>query len=425
MSRCTRLMAALSVPLMLTACSKPDPDQLVRQMATLYGKAKTVQVSCSTTTHVEGAGLDNKSTITMSIVAEKPNRLAIRTTRGMMGSDIISDGEKMFTYVSALKTYREREAPAKYDELFQDPGMAAAGGMGVFVLQLVAENPYDSIMDGVTSTEYVGKESLDGVDVHHLRFTQEQFDWEMWLRAGDDPLLHQLSVDVTKSMGAMLGQGGQDPQMKITMVKRYEDWKLDEAVAPNTFVFKPPADAKPAGSFLEGLKQLAQKEKVQSPLIGQPAPSVDLALLDGGRLSLQNHANQDIVMLDFWATWCPPCRREMPVVVEVAQQYRDRGVVFYAINMREDRGTIQKYLDETQLDVTVALDTTGSVGAAYGARSIPTLVLIDRSGVVRDVHTGFAPSLRDDLVKEIDELLSSGNVEEKPEPKPTTPEATE
>jgi len=361
----------------------------------------------------------------MSIAAEKPNRLAIRSTGGMMGSDIISDGEKMFTYISALKTYREQEAPAGYRELIRDPRMATGGGMGVFVLQLVAENPHDNVMEGVTSTEYVGKETLDGVDVYHLRFTQEQFDWEMWVRADGEPLLHQLSVDMSKGMGAMLGQGDQDRQMKITMVKRYEDWKLDEAVAPDTFAFKPPADAKPAGGFLEGLAQLAQKEKVQSPLVGQPAPPVDLELLDGGRLNLQDHANRDVVMLDFWASWCPPCRQEMPVVVEVSQQYRDRGVVFYAINMREDRGTIQKYLDETQLDVTVALDTTGSVGTAYGARSIPTLALIDRSGVVRAVHAGFSPGLRGELLKELDGLLAGGNVEEEPEQKPAGEDTTE
>jgi thiol-disulfide isomerase/thioredoxin len=291
----------------------------------------------------------------------------------------------------------------------------AMGGLGVFVLQLLADDPYGNVMEGVTSTEYVGKETLDGHDAHHLRFTQEQFDWEMWIRADGDPTLQQLSFDMSKGMSAMLGQGAQQPKMKVTMVKQYEDWKFDQPIAQDAFTFQPPADAKPTNNLMEALAGRGRKEAPKSPLIGQPAPPVELDLLDGGRLNLQDHADKDIVMLDFWATWCPPCRREMPVVVEVAQQYRDRGVVFYAVNLREDRATIQKYLDETKLEVTVALDTTGSVGDSYQARGIPTLVLIDKSGVIRAVHTGFAPTLRDELVQEIDDLLAAGNAEGKPE----------
>ena len=420
MSRCAGLLAVLSVAALLASCSHPDPDELVREMGTFYEQLKTVQVTCRTTVSTRGGGMNDELAINMTISAKRPNLLAIRTTGGMIESAVVTDGGKIVTYLPALKTYVEQDAPAGYGEISQDASVSEAmgGGIGVFVLELLAHDPYDNVMEGVTATEYVGKETLDGHDVHHLGFTRGQLDWEMWIRAEGAPLLLQLSVGVS-------GQESQQPGMKDSIVKQYQDWKIDETIAPDAFAFQPPADAKPSDNLMVSLARVAKRAQPQSPLVGQPAPPVELELLDGGTLSLQDHADRDIVILDFWATWCQPCLREMPVALEVSQLYHDRGVAFYAVNLRESRGRIQRCLDQEQLDVAVALDTKGSVAMAYGASALPTLVLIDKSGVIRGVHTGFTPGLRDDLVQEIDELLAGGNVKEKPEPKPVAGKTTE
>src|ERR1700691_4448195 len=79
-----------------------------------------------------------------------------------------------------------------------------------------------------------------------------------------------------------------------------------------------------------------------SALVGQPAPAIDLEALSGGHFRLADHLGKDVVMLDVWATWCGPCRMELPILLQVAKEYRSKGVALYGINQREDKKTIDK-----------------------------------------------------------------------------------
>jgi thiol-disulfide isomerase/thioredoxin len=143
-----------------------------------------------------------------------------------------------------------------------------------------------------------------------------------------------------------------------------------------------------------------------SSLVGQPAPKIEQELLDGGHFSLDAQKGKKIVILDFWATWCGPCVREMPLVAEVAEEYRDRGVALYCLNQREDPDTIRAFLEEKKFDVHVSLDAKSEAGRAYGVRGIPTLVVIDKAGLVQSVHVGFNPDIGRQLKKELDALLA-------------------
>ena len=133
---------------------------------------------------------------------------------------------------------------------------------------------------------------------------------------------------------------------------------------------------------------------------------MNLKLLDKGEFRLADHRKTDVVMLDFWATWCGPCVRELPILAEVAAAYKDKGVTFCAINQQEKPEEIHKFLEDKKLTMTVALDSEGKVGNAYHVEGIPTLVLIDKRGVVQSVHIGYNPSIKETLHKELDALLA-------------------
>jgi len=109
--------------------------------------------------------------------------------------------------------------------------------------------------------------------------------------------------------------------------------------------------------------------------------SIDFTLSDlsGKKVSLSNYRGK-LVFLNFWATWCPPCRQEMPSMERLYQKLKAKGLVILAVDLQEDAKSVQKFIDEHKLTFTVLLDSDGKVGTIYGARSIPTTYIIGRDG---------------------------------------------
>jgi thiol-disulfide isomerase/thioredoxin len=147
-----------------------------------------------------------------------------------------------------------------------------------------------------------------------------------------------------------------------------------------------------------------------SALVGKPAPPIDLETLGGGRFRLADYKNRDVVMVDIWATWCGPCRMELPILAEVAAKYRSRDVVLCAVNLREARQKVADFIKGEKFKVLVGLDEKGSVADAYHVNGIPMLLVIDKAGIVRFVHVGFRSDLKAKLQSEIDSLLSANSV---------------
>jgi len=156
------------------------------------------------------------------------------------------------------------------------------------------------------------------------------------------------------------------------------------------------------------------------PLLGKAAPGFSLDLAGGGKMNLADHKGKDIVVLDFWATWCPPCRTLMPIMVDVTDKYKSKGVVFYAVDIHESPEAIKAFQEKTALKFTVALDTDGKVSNDYAVDSIPMTVIIDKEGVIKAAHIGLAPDARERVTKELDTLVAGKSLiapERKPEEK--------
>ncbi len=141
------------------------------------------------------------------------------------------------------------------------------------------------------------------------------------------------------------------------------------------------------------------------PMLGRKAPAFTLPLVEGGSFDLGKHLGKDVVLLDFWASWCPPCREALPKVSVAAAKHADRGVVFCAVNVGESREEAGGYVKRAGLDIPVGLDTDGAVAEAYGVDGIPQTVIIGRNGVIEAVHVGYSSQMGKQLDKELEGLL--------------------
>ena len=133
------------------------------------------------------------------------------------------------------------------------------------------------------------------------------------------------------------------------------------------------------------------------PLLGKEAPQFRLKTSTGKSFSLDKALERGVVVLDFWATWCPPCVAGLPVLDRVVSE--TEGAELFAVNLREDADTVNRFLKQKKIQAPSLMDTTGEVGGAYHARSIPQTVIILPDGRVHTIHVGAAPEqrIREDL----------------------------
>lgn len=119
---------------------------------------------------------------------------------------------------------------------------------------------------------------------------------------------------------------------------------------------------------------------------GSPAPDFELAGPGGGVFRLGDYRGQP-VLLNFWATWCPPCRSEMP---DIEALYREapRRFAVLAVNIQEAEGPVRQFVSKYGLTFPVVLDTTGEVTQRYGVSALPTTYFIDADGTVAEAHVG-------------------------------------
>jgi thiol-disulfide isomerase/thioredoxin len=165
---------------------------------------------------------------------------------------------------------------------------------------------------------------------------------------------------------------------------------------------------------LTGTVPASAGEEKGPELLGKAAPDFELDLLAGGKVKLSDLKDKKIVVLDFWATWCPPCRKALPILAEVTAGLKDKDVAFYAVNLREDAEKIKKFLEAQKIECGVALDKDAKTAAAYGVKGIPQSVIVGKDGTVQAIHVGFSPDLKERLSKELQTLIDGKKLVEAP-----------
>ena len=149
--------------------------------------------------------------------------------------------------------------------------------------------------------------------------------------------------------------------------------------------------------------QVATGPRLPSP--GDVAPAFVAPVLSGGELSLKEQRGR-VVLLDFWATWCPPCVAAMPTLQRLHDEHRAAGLEIVGVNIeREAVDRVRRFVDARKLTFPIVIDP-GTIAVSYGVYSYPSSVLVDRDGIVRRVHRGVVTEAV--LDAEIRSLLTQG-----------------
>lgn len=142
------------------------------------------------------------------------------------------------------------------------------------------------------------------------------------------------------------------------------------------------------------------------------APDFTLPTLDGGEVTLSS-LRGEVVIINLWTSWCPPCREEMPAIEQVYRQYQDKGLEVLAVNstFQDDERAAAAFVQELGLTFPVLLDRDGAVSRRYQLQALPTTFFVDRQGIIRSVVLGgpMRPAVIDSKIVEL--ISETGSVE--------------
>jgi cytochrome c biogenesis protein CcmG/thiol:disulfide interchange protein DsbE len=139
---------------------------------------------------------------------------------------------------------------------------------------------------------------------------------------------------------------------------------------------------------------------IESPMLGRPAPAFELTLFDGGRFRLESVRGR-VVFVNFWASWCPPCRVEAPMLETAWQKLKDEGVVFIGINIQNEEAAARACVEAFGIRDSNGRDDGGHIALGYGVWGLPEAFIIDGQGRVTYKHIGtLSPAL---LATKVDE----------------------
>ena len=135
-----------------------------------------------------------------------------------------------------------------------------------------------------------------------------------------------------------------------------------------------------------------------------PAPQFSLAARGGKTINLAQYKGQ-VVMINFWATWCGPCRQEMPLLESIYKKYNKMGFTLLGVNVEPDSKPAEDWLKATPVSFPILFDTKSEVSKMYEVSGMPSTVIVDRKGNVRVIHHGYKPGDENEYQDNIRKLV--------------------
>jgi thiol-disulfide isomerase/thioredoxin/outer membrane lipoprotein-sorting protein len=371
----------LAIPLILSAyCASaqplPDAQTLFEHAQAAAKNFHSLQYSAEMTVEAGLPTAPMKSTTEVAYLNPGKTRMDIKI--GNVSILDVCDGETIWIYKSMAKEYTS---------------IPAAQGPAAVVALMGSNLPELSSIHVTYKT--AGEETIDIDGQKHECWVVEMHIGEFSVPSpqADKPqpkvsgavmtswIDKKLGIDVQFNFVMKMQMGAQDMEMHQKVVKK--NIKIDQPVDEALFTFTPPPGAKE----VKGLKLFGAVTS-KPDLAGKPAPAFEVKSLGGETFSLAALKGKT-VLLDFWATWCGPCRKSMPVLEKISSEFKNSDLVILGVNTGEDREVVEEFLKKTPLQYPAVLSGESGILESYGVTAYPTFILIGRDGNVIANEVGF------------------------------------
>ncbi len=389
------LLAASPVFAQEHAEQPPSVGEIVKLAVASYRGLKTYQDSGQLTMDAEVQGQAVKREFPLNVTYAAGPRFKLKSEV----PQVYCDGRQVTTYIPIFSQYIVEDYGPKFWQEGVDRLRVLPRALRLDQF-FTAENPVTEYTRLVSDAQVKGLQTVGEYDcwvvqghcqIPGNQAVQATIPLTLWHRR-QDGLIVQVRADLTQS---------QNPAQFGHVVIVYNAGKiiLNAELPPDAFVFQPPEGAEKVAAF--GPRRARQADPAE--LEGKAAPDFELKALDGSTVKLSGLKGK-VVVLDFWASWCGPCRQEMPELEQLWQKVKDKDVVIFGVNLGDSAEAAGKAADSFGVTFPIVLDSNGATGNAYGVSGIPTTVIIDGAGVVRGRHVGYRPGVGKQIEEEIEKL---------------------
>ena len=378
------------------AVVSPEARQLLDQMRDAYRALKTAEFTGSVISRVEADGQQQNTETKFTSSFQEPY-----TFRHEAQDDLTagSTGEKVFVFNKEASEYLLVDAP-KSGGVQQMPEMIPGllQAQNPSLLFALLDDPTSEFARGFSNIKRGPDIELDAKMHPAIVMEPDEKDGDLtFLLDPETHLLRQLRVDLRPA----LEQRGLEEIKVAEAIVDYTATKIGSEFAPNHFAWTPPEGAKDVSA------SRGPEETGAQTLVGKPAPDFQLTTLDGKNVALADLKGQ-VVVLDFWTTWCAPCIESMPHLAKLHADKRDAGVKIFAVNVQEAKPKVEGFLKARKIDVPVLLDADGGVAEKFNVISYPETIVIGKDGVVKKVFIGWAQDGLESLRAEVQRLQDAG-----------------
>lgn len=377
-----------------TAKISPEAQKVLDGVKSGYADLKSLQVSGDVSINLEAAGQKENDVTAFTGTFQSPAKFRHEMKDDLL---VLSDGETSRFYKIDRKKYVTLDPLKQRTALNELPGdlMMALTLQNPSLLFALLPDASTGLTNAGETIEREADVTVEGKAYQALRIKTEGQN----VLALIDPqthLLRQLLIDVK---GRLVNQGV--PEVKHAMITiDYKTTTRDAAVQADAFAWTPPSDAievKP------GSPPAAGDEEIMA-LVGKPAPAFSLKDEKGNTVTLAS-LKGNVVVLDFWATWCGPCRVSLPHLDTLNKEMAPKNAKIFALNQGETLEQAQGYFKAEKLTVPILLDPENKAGNDYKVSGIPTTVIIGKDGVVKKVYVGFAPGVENEIRAQVEAAL--------------------